>query len=190
MKILVEISARHVHLSQADFKILFGKDAEPTIKKSLSQPGQFACNEKIKIIGPKDELKNITILYPFRAQTQVEISLTNSKKIGLNAPIRDSGDLENSPGCILVGPKGKLKISKGVIVAKRHIHIDPKTAIDFNLKDNQNVNVKICSEARSLIFGDVFVRINKNFLPAMHIDTDEANAAGLSSSSYGEILAN
>lgn len=188
MKILVETSARHVHLSQHDFEILFGKNTKLTIKKNLSQPGQFACNERVSIIGPKNEIQSVSILGPLRAQTQVEISITDSKKLGLNAPIRESGNLSDSPGCILVGPKGRLNISEGVIVAKRHIHIDPKSAESFSLQDGQNVKVKITSEYRSLIFDDVLVRVNENFSPAMHIDTDEANAAGINSIAYGEIL--
>lgn len=188
MKILVETSARHIHLSQQDFEILFGKNTKLTIRKNLSQPGQFACNERVTIIGPKNEIQNVSILGPLRAQTQVEISLTDARKLGLNVPIRESGDLADSPGCTLVGPKGPLNISEGVIAAKRHIHIDPKSAESFNLQDGQNVKVKITSEYRSLIFDDVLVRVNENFSPAMHIDTDEANATGINSNVYGEIL--
>lgn len=188
MKILVETSARHIHLSQQDFEILFGKNTKLTIRKNLSQPGQFACNERVTIIGPKNEIQNVSILGPLRAQTQVEISLTDARKLGLNVPIRESGDLADSPGCTLVGPKGQLNISEGVIAAKRHIHIDPKAAENFSLQDGQNVKVKITSEHRSLIFDDVLVRVHENFSPAMHIDTDEANATGINSNVYGEIL--
>lgn len=188
MKILVETSARHIHLSQHDFEILFGKNAKLTIRKNLSQPGQFACNERVNVVGPKNEIQNVSILGPLRNQTQVEISLTDARKLGLNVPIRESGDLADSPGCTLVGPMGELNIYEGVIAAKRHIHIDPQSAEKFNLKDNQIVKVKITSEQRSLIFDDVIVRVNENFSPAMHIDTDEANAAGINSNVYGEIL--
>ena len=188
MKILVETSARHIHLSQHDFEILFGKSAKLTIRKSLSQPGQFACNEQIKIIGYKNELASVTVLYPFREKTQVEVSLTEAAKLGLNVPIRESGDLAGSPGCTLVGPVGELTISEGVIAAKRHIHIDPKSAENFSLKNGRHVKVKIYSVHRSLIFDDVIVRVNENFSPAMHIDTDEANAAGIDSNVYGEII--
>lgn len=188
MKILVETSARHIHLSQHDFEILFGKNAKLTIRKSLSQPSQFACNERVNIVGPKNEIQNVSILGPLRNQTQVEISLTDARKLGLNAPIRDSGNLTGTSGCTLVGPMGDLNIYEGVIAAKRHIHIDPQSAEKFNLKDNQIVKVKITSEQRSLIFDDVIVRVNENFSPAMHIDTDEANAAGINSNVYGEII--
>ena len=188
MKILVEISARHIHLSKHDFEVLFGQNAELTIRKNLSQPGQFVSHQRIDIIGPKNEIKNVSILGPLRNQTQVEISLTDARKLGINAPIQNSGDILNSPGCTLVGPNGQLTLSTGVIVAKRHIHLDKNSAANFNLNDNQIVNVKIQSENRSLIFDDVVVRVNDNFSPAMHIDTDEANAAGITSNVLGEIL--
>ena len=187
-KLLVETSARHIHLSRHDFEILFGKNAKLTIRKSLSQPGQFACNERVSIISPKNKIQSVPILGPLRNQTQVEISLTDARKLGLNAPIRDSGNLTGTSGCTLVGPMGDLNIYEGVIAAKRHIHIDPKSAENFNLKDEQYVKVKIYSEHRSLIFDDVVVRVNENFSPAMHIDTDEANAAGINSNVYGEII--
>ena len=188
LKILVETSARHIHLNKKDFEILFGENAQPTIKKELSQPGQFACVEKVNIIGARDEIKNVAILGPFRDQTQVEVSLTDARKLGIAAPIRDSGDLNDTPGCTLVGPNGSLKLAQGVIVARRHIHLDPTTALKFKLKAGQLVKVKISSEFRSLIFDNVRVCISENFLPAMHIDTDEANAAGITSEIYGEIL--
>ncbi len=188
MKVLVETSARHIHLSKKDFEVLFGKDAKPAIKKELSQPGQFVCVEKVDIIGAKNEIKNVAMLCPFREQTQVEISLTDARKLGIAAPIRDSGDLSGTPGCTLVGPSGALKLEQGVIIARRHIHLDPATALKFILENNQLAEVKITSESRSLIFDDVRVCINENFRPAMHIDTDEANAAGITSETYGEIL--
>ena len=188
MKILVETSARHVHLSFNDFKILFGKNAKLTLKKNLSQPGQFACFERVNILGSKSEISNVSILGPFREQTQVELSLTDSINLGIDVPIRLSGNISNTPGCTLVGPKGKVILSNGVIVAKRHIHLDLDTAQKFNLENNQNVKVKIDTEVRSLIFDDVVVRIDKNFSPAMHIDTDEANAAGIKGTIYGDII--
>ena len=188
MKILVETSARHVHLSLNDFEVLFGKNAKLTLKKGLSQPGQFACFERVNIIGSKNEISNVSVLGPFRKQTQVEISLTDSIKLGIDAPIRLSGNILNTPGCILVGPNGKINLSNGVIVAKRHIHLDLDTAQKFNLANNQNVKVKVETEVRSLIFDDVMVRIDKNFSPAMHIDTDEANAAGIKCAIYGDII--
>lgn len=188
MKVLVETSARHIHLSKKNFEILFGKNAKPTIKKELSQPGQFVCVEKVNIIGDRDTIKNVAILGPFREQTQVEISLTDARNLGIAAPIRDSGDLSGAPGCTLVGPNGDLKLAQGVIVARRHIHLDPATAVKFNLEGGRLVKVNVLSESRSLIFDDVRVCINENFRPAVHVDTDEANAAGITSETYGEIL--
>ena len=188
MKILVETSARHIHLSETDFEVLFGENTKPTIKKELSQPGQFACVEKVDVIGARDEIENVAILGPFRNQTQVEISLTDARKLGVTAPIRDSGDLNGTPGCTLVGPKGSLQLAQGVIVARRHVHLDPSTAIKFNLEDRQLVKVKVLSEARPLTFDGVRVCVSENFLPAMHIDTDEANAAGVTATAYGEII--
>ncbi len=188
MKILVETSARHIHLSEADFKILFGKNHKLTAKKFLSQPGQFVSYERLKIIGPRNHIKNVVVLGPLRAETQVEISITDSIKLGINAPIRESGDLINTPGCIIAGPNASLETKKGVIIAKRHIHLNNKEANEFMLKDQQIVSVKINSLERKLVFDDVVVRVNKNFSAAMHIDTDEANAAGISSTVYGEII--
>lgn len=188
MKILVETSARHVHLTVSDFESLFGKNVKPTIKKELSQPGQFACVEKVDVIGDKDKIENVAILCPFRKQTQVEVSLTEARKLGIDAPIRASGNLANTPGCTLVGPSGVVKLQHGVIIAKRHIHIDPENAAKLNLKNNQIVKVSVPSSSRSLIFDEVRVCIDEEFLPAMHIDTDEANAAGIALGTYGEIL--
>lgn len=188
MKILVETSARHIHLSESDFKILFGDNYKLTEKRSLSQPGQFVSYERLKIIGPRNHINNVVILGPLRAETQVEISITDSIKLGIDAPIRESGNLVNTPGCIISGPNGNLEIKTGVIIAKRHIHLSDKEANEFMLKDQQTVAVKINSLERSVIFDNVIVRVNKNFSAAMHIDTDEANAAGISSAVYGEII--
>lgn len=188
MKILIEVSARHVHLSQRDFEMLFGKGAILHIKKELSQPGQFVCSEKVDIVGLKDVIKNVTVLSPIREKTQVEISITDARKLGISAPIRESGDLSNTPGCTLVGKSGKVFLKEGIIVAKRHIHLDKISAEKFGLTDKQKVKVRVFSEQRALIFDDVVIQVSENFLPAMHIDTDEANAAGISNSTYGEII--
>ncbi len=176
-EILVETSARHVHLSQADLETLFGKDAKLTHKKDLSQPGQFACEERVTVIGPKRELKGVSILGPVRPATQVEISLTDARSIGVAAPIRESGDVKGSAGCKLVGPCGEVEISEGVIVAKRHLHTTPEDAAKFGLEDKQIICVKIESEQRSVVLDDVVVRVSEKFATAMHIDTDESNAA-------------
>ena len=187
-EILVETSARHVHLSQADLEVLFGKDAKLTVKKDLSQPGQYACNERVTVVGPKRELAGVSILGPVRPATQVEISLTDARSIGVAAPIRESGDTKGSAGCKLVGPCGEVEISEGVIVAKRHLHITPEDAAKFGVCDKQTIKVKIDSEQRSTVFDDVVVRVSEKFATAMHIDTDEANAMHASGVVYGEIL--
>ena len=188
MKILVETSARHVHLSEQDLQTLFGEGAKLTNKKNLSQPGQFACFERVDVVGPKGEMKGVSILGPTRPTTQVELSLTDARKIGVVAEIRESGNLENTSGCKLIGPNGEVELSCGVIAAKRHIHLTPEAAEEISVKDQQIVSVKVESEERSLIFGDVVIRVSSKFAPAMHIDTDESNAAGLGGIVYGEIL--
>jgi putative phosphotransacetylase len=188
MKILVETSARHLHVSRADFEALFGKDAQLTNKKDLSQPGQFACFEKVKVVGPKGEL-NMSILGPERPETQIEVSYTDARKLGIVPPVRESGDVKGSPGCKLVGPEGEIEIECGVIVAKRHIHLTPQNAEDMGLKDKQIVSVKVGEPgARETTFGDVIVRVSEKYAPAMHIDTDEANAAGVAGNVEGEII--
>ncbi len=173
-EILVETSARHIHLTTEAVEALFGKGYTLTKKKDLSQPGQFACEEKLTIVGPKGTLK-ASILGPVRSANQVEISLTDARAIGVQAPIRESGDIKGSAGCKLVGPAGELELSEGVIAAKRHIHLTPADAEEMGVKDKQIVAVKINSE-RSAVLCDVVVRVSDKFAPAMHIDTDEANA--------------
>lgn len=188
MKILIETSARHVHLSEEDLKKLFGNNAKLTKKKDLSQPGQFACIEKVNIVGPKNTLSGVSVLGPVRKNTQVEISLTDARKIGIPAPVRKSGHLNDTPGCKLVGPNGEIELKNGVIVTKRHVHINTKTASENGLLENQSVSVKINTDDRSLLFNDVIVRVSDNFKDAMHIDTDESNAAGILKPIYGEII--
>ena len=185
--VMVETSARHLHVSQEVLEKLFGEGAELTKKKDLSQPGQFACEEKVTVVGAKGEFK-MTILGPVRKDSQVELSLSDARKIGIAAPVRESGDIEGTPGCKLIGPKGEVEISKGVIAAKRHIHLDPKTAEEFGVQDKQIVSLKINGTGRALVFGDVVIRVSPNFAPAAHLDTDEANAAGLTGNIDGEII--
>ena len=187
-KVLVETSARHIHVSEEALEVLFGKGYQLTNKKDLSQPGQFACEEKVVVVGPKGSLK-MSILGPTRNATQVEISLTDARSIGVKAPIRESGDIAGSAGCKLVNPENgaEYEISEGVIVAKRHIHLTPEAAAEMGVSDKQIVSVKIDSE-RSTVFGDVVVRVSDKFAPAMHIDTDEANAACAFGEIYGEIV--
>ncbi len=188
MKFLVETSARHIHVSEQDFKVLFGEGASLTPKKDLSQPGQYACAERVTIVGPKKELAGVSILGPFRKSTQVELSATDARSIGLPIAVKESGDLAGTPGCKIVGPAGSIEISEGVIVAKRHIHATTKDAEVLGVKDKDIVNVKIETNGRSLIFGDVVVRVSDSYALAMHIDTDESNAALASGSTMGEIV--
>ncbi len=174
---IVEISARHIHLSAQDLETLFGKGYELTPKKDLSQPGQFACEERVTVVGPKKELAGVSILGPVRPSTQVELSATDARSIGVGCAIRESGDIEGTPGCKLVGPCGEVEIDKGVIVAKRHIHMTVADAEKLGVQDKEIVNVEIDSAERKTIFGDVVVRVSDSFALAMHIDTDEGNAA-------------
>lgn len=187
MKFLVETSARHAHVSPRDLETLFGKGSELTIKKMLSQPGQYASDQKISVVGPRGQLK-VTILGPTRKSTQVELSLTDARTIGLVAPVRESGDTVGSAACKLVGPAGEVELKEGVIIAKRHIHMTPEEAQAFDVKDKDVVSVKITDDSRSLVFGDTIVRVHPTYALAMHIDTDEANAAGASGEVYGEII--
>lgn len=187
-EVLVETSARHVHVSRADLDILFGEGYELTHKKDLSQPGQFACEERVAVIGEKSSFAAVSILGPVRPDTQVELSLTDARSIGVAAPVRESGDICGSGKCKLVGPKGEVEIECGVISAKRHIHATPADAEKYGLKDKQVVKVKVESDGRSLIFDDVIVRVNPNYALAMHIDTDESNAAGAKPGLMGEII--
>lgn len=186
-KVIVETSARHVHVTQETLEALFGAGAELTVKKMLSQPGQFASEQKVTIVGPKGEMA-ASILGPCRKDNQVEVALTEARKLGIAAPVRESGDIAGTPGCKLVGPAGEVELECGVIAAKRHIHLTPETAAEFGVQDKQIVSVKIDSADRSLTFGDVVVRVSSSYAPAMHIDTDESNAAGLAGNAEGEII--
>ena len=189
MEVLVETSARHAHITQEHLEILFGKGYELTKKKDLSQPGQYACAERVDVVGPKKTLAGVSILGPVRPSTQVELSLTDARSIGVNAPVRESGDIAGSGACKLVGPCGEVEISEGVIAAKRHIHMTTADAAEMGLEDKQVVSVKIPSaNGRELIFGDVVVRVSDKFALAMHIDTDECNAAAAFGAVYGEIV--
>ena len=187
-KFIVETSARHVHVTQEHLEILFGKGAKLTHKKDLSQPGQFACEERVTIVGPKKEVPNVSILGPVRPDTQVELSATDARSIGIAAPIRESGDVKGSGACKIIGPKGEVEISEGVIIAKRHIHLTPETAEERNVKDKDIVWVKIETEGRKAILGDVVVRVSPNYAPAMHIDTDESNAVSAFNGLEAEII--
>lgn len=185
-KILVETSARHVHLTQEAVEILFGAGHALTNKKDLSQPGQFACEEKVTVIGPKGSLK-ASVLGPVRSANQVELSLTDARTIGIAAPIRESGDISGTPGCTLEGPCGKIDITEGVIAAQRHIHFSPEEAAAFGVVDKQVVGVML-DTPRALTFGNVVCRVSPKFKLAMHIDTDESNAACAAGVVYGQLV--
>lgn len=188
MNFIVETSARHVHVTKETLAILFGEGHELTKKKDLSQPGQFACEERIDVVGPKKTLTGVSILGPIRPEDQVELSGTDARSIGIAAPVRESGELEGTPGCKLVGPCGEVEIDHGVIVAKRHIHMTPADAEAFGVKDKQIVWVKIMTPERSAILGDVVVRVSEKYALAMHIDTDESNAIMGTRDQVGEIV--
>ncbi|MGI6202569.1 MAG: PduL/EutD family phosphate acyltransferase [Eubacteriales bacterium] len=188
-KVLVETSARHVHLTAEQVEILFGKGATLTKKKDLSQPGQYACEQRVTVVGPRNQIANVSILGPERSAGQVEVSMTDARTLGIAAPVRESGDIAGTPGCKLVGPCGEVTLDEGVIVAKRHIHMTPEDAERIGVTDRQVVSVKVDTPERSLVFGDVVVRVSPSFALAMHIDTDESNAANASCGEvYGEII--
>ncbi|MBQ8162832.1 MAG: phosphate propanoyltransferase [Clostridia bacterium] len=186
-KVIVETSARHVHLTTEHIEILFGKGHELVYKKELSQPGQYACEERVKVVGPKNAIDRVIVLGPARKASQVEVSFTDARTLGVTAPVRESGDVANSGACKLVGPCGEVDLSEGVIIAKRHIHFTPEEAAAAGVNDKEIVKVKIASE-RTTIFDDVVVRVSPSFKGAMHIDTDEANASCAFGVIYGEIV--
>lgn len=184
----VGVSGRHVHVSREHLNILFGEGYELQNLKDLSQPGQFAAKETIDLVGTKGSFKNVRILGPVRPKTQVEISLTDSIKLGIAPPVRDSGDVSQSPGLTLVGPNGSVLINEGVIAAMRHIHMTPEDAAAFGVKDKEVVKVRLGGE-RGLTFSQVLIRVNSQFQLEMHIDTDEGNAAGVKTGDFAEIIA-
>ena len=185
-KILVETSARHIHVCESTLKTLFGEGATLTNKKDLSQPGQFACEEKVEVVGPKGALK-MSILGPTRPVDQVEVSYTDARTLGITPPVKESGDVAGTPGVKLVGPCGEVELDCGVIVAKRHIHMTPEDAEALGVADKEIVSVKL-NTARPTVYGDVVVRVSPKFALAMHIDTDECNAAAAFGKVEGEIV--
>lgn len=188
-EVLVEVSARHVHVTKEVLETLFGKGYELTPKKDLSQPGQFACEERVTVVGAKRELAGVSILGPVRPETQVEISLTDARSIGVSAPVRESGDIAGSGACKLVGPCGEVELKEGVIAAKRHIHMTPADAEIMGVCDKQIVKVAMNTEGRKTVYDDVVVRVSDKYALAMHIDTDESNAAGIAGKLMGEVIA-
>jgi len=188
MNIIIETSATHVHLTTETIETLFGSGYELTYIKELSQPGQYACKERVTIVGPKKSLEGVSILGPARPADQVEVSATDSRSIGLTAPVRESGDLVGSPGCTLKGPKGEVTISEGVIIAKRHAHLTPVTAEKWGITNGQIVGLKVESDGRKAVLGDVVARVRGDFGDAVHIDTDESNAVLAVPGIMGEIV--
>ena len=185
---IIETSARHVHVTQEVLEKLFGEGAQLTVKKELSQPGQFASNQKVQVVGPKGTL-NCSILGPCRNVNQVEVSFTDARALGVTAPVRESGDVKGSAPCKLVGPAGEVELSEGVIVAKRHIHMTPSDAEAFGVKNGDIVSVKVLNETgRKIVLEDTVIRVSEKYALAMHIDTDECNAAGLSGQVFGKIV--
>lgn len=185
---IVETSARHVHVTKETLEVLFGAGHELTKKKDLSQPGQFACEERVTVVGPKKELANVSILGPCRKADQIELSATDARSIGIAAPVRESGDVAGSGVCKLVGPCGEVEVKEGVIVAKRHIHLTPADAEELGVTNGEIVAVKIDSADRSAILCDTVCRVSENYARAMHIDTDESNAVGAGRNQMGVIV--
>jgi len=183
----ISASVRHVHLSREHVEMLFGTGHELTVKAELSQPGQFACEETVVLVGPKNSIQKVRVLGPVRAETQVEVSRTDEIALGIDAPIRASGELQDTPGIELQGPNGRVTLDRGVIQAQRHIHMSPEEALQFGVKDRDWVMVRV-GGARGIIYDDVLVRVHPDYRLDMHLDTDEANAADLHPGSTGTIL--
>lgn len=184
LEIIVECSARHVHVTREDLETLFGEGYQLHHKKELSQPGQFACEERVDLVGPRGTLARVSILGPERSATQVEVSFTDARALGITPPVRESGDVKGSAPLKLVGPAGEVELTEGAIVAKRHLHLTPEVAEQFGLKDKEVVSVKVAGE-RGLTFGETVVRVSPKFNPRMHVDVDEFNAAGLTGEPTG-----
>ncbi|MDD2189470.1 MAG: phosphate propanoyltransferase [Eubacteriales bacterium] len=183
----VGLSNKHLHLSKEDVETLFGKGHALTPTKDLKQPGQFASDEKVDIVGPKGTLKGIRVLGPIRPETQIELSMTDARTIGIAAPVRESGKLTGTPGVKLVGPEGEIEIDHGTIIALRHIHLSPAQALEAGVKDKDVVSIRFGGE-RGLIFDNVLVRSGEAHEREIHLDTDEGNAAGLKNGDVGEII--
>ena len=181
----LEASGRHVHLTEGQILTLFGHGLTPA--KPLSQPGQFAAKERLTVVGPKGEMKNVAVLGPARKEAQVEVSLTDARALGLTVPVRLSGDVKDSPGVKLIGPAGQVVLERGAIAALRHIHLTPADATRFGVRDRQVVKLQTFT-SRPLVFDDVVVRVSADFAPRVHLDYDEANACGFAAGDYGRII--
>ena len=190
MKFIVETSARHIHLTQEALEKLCGVGYQLTIKKELSQPGQFASNTKLDLVGPKNTIRGVSILGPVRKENQVEVSATDARTLGVKAPVRESGDVAGSAPIKIVNPENgnELDLTEGCIIAKRHIHMTPEDAEAFGVKNGDIVSVATGGEGRKIVFGDTVVRVSPKYKLAMHIDTDESNAGNCFGEMYGEIV--
>lgn len=186
-KITIEVSARHVHLSPKHLAALFGKDYRLTRLNDLSQTGQYACKETIAIKTKGGKIENLRLIGPVRNKTQIELSLTDARKLKIAPPVRLSGDLSGSAGATLIGPKGKVMLREGVIIAERHVHCDPLTAKSLGLTNKSILEIKVPG-VRALTFFNIPVRIDPSFIYRLHLDTDEANAALIDSGARGEII--
>lgn len=186
-KVQIGLSNKHLHLKEEDIEILFGKGHKLTPTKDLVQPGQFACEEKVDIVGPKATLKGIRVLGPARPETQVELAATDARAIGIKAPVRESGKLDGTPGCKLIGPCGEIELDHGVMIALRHVHLNPEQAKEAGLKDKDVVSIRIEGE-RGLVFDNVLVRAGEKHEKEIHLDTDEGNAAGCGPNTIAEII--
>ena len=187
LRIPIAVSARHAHLSQTSIDALFGKGYQLQLRSALSQTGQFAASETVTLIGPRGRLENVRLMGPPRAQDQVEISRSDEFPLGIDAPVRISGEVLDTPGIVVEGPKGMIRIARGVILARRHIHMSPLDAQRLGLADRDSVKVTIDSDGRDLTFDDVTVRISPGFTLELHLDTDEANAAGVNQSTTARL---
>ncbi|MFA5481118.1 MAG: phosphate propanoyltransferase [Bacilli bacterium] len=192
MKVLIETSARHIHLSPEHLEILCGKGFALTLKKELSQPGQYVSTTRLDVVGPKSTIKGVSVLGPVRSKTQVEVSMTDARTLGVIAPIRESGNVAKSAPIQIVGPNGTVSIEEGVIIAKRHLHMTPEDASAVGLKSGDVIMIDVNTPERGIIFKDVVVRVSDKFATAVHIDTDESNAANACADGcgplYGEII--
>jgi len=186
-EVQVGLSNKHLHLKQEDIQTLFGEGYELTAFKELVQPGQYACEEKVDIVGPKGALKGIRVLGPARPETQVELAITDARAIGITPMIRESGKLDGTPGCKIIGPKGEVELSHGVIIALRHVHLSAAQAQEVGVKDKDIVALKVGGE-RGAIFDNVLIRAGDGHEREAHLDTDEGNAAGCDANSVAEII--
>lgn len=183
----IALSNRHIHVSREDLDILFGKGYQLNKIKDLSQPGQYACDERVEIVGPKRNIKGVRILGPVRPKTQLELSISDAFTLGIDPIVRNSGDVKDTPGVKIVGPKGEIQLEEGAIVAARHIHMHPKDAEEFGVVDNEIVNIKV-NGPRGLVFENVLVRVFDEFALEMHIDVEEGNASGVKNGDMVELI--